>query len=746
MDEHPTDDQRFDASQYAFFGGDISQEVELGGLDEEDEVALSSGTFEEDERNFLPPCEKEKVEALDTLSQLDGSLEISNISSSYRNLELGSSSDPEVDHDIARRVPNFLSQSQWEEPEIGFNQIPFSVTRPHPPLPLQAAMFHNGQQQIAASQGNLLTGYRPHVPLPVRGPLQPYSHYGGSHGFLPPPPLWHLMPPSNMQQGISRGFVPGFLQQQLAQQYASLPFVPEALVQRQFGHPRIPFVNVQQASFNPMQSAHPFIPNDCFNENHDGRDLRHGLQQRNIQTMQSHQQGTHGSGNSFKRDSTQQQFRSKYMTSEEIEGIAKIQRAATQSSDPYIGDYYHQAVQAKSGTGAMNGRHHFAPYQLRDLTSHRRSSVLQPSFVPVDGLGKVPFSSVRSPRPLLEVEDFSVQSGAGSSLKLSEHPLEQEPMLAARIAIEDGLCRLLDVDDIDRYLSASQLPDSGAQLRRQRQTMLEELAASLHLLEHLDSRGNNITSPTEKNGHLMEAEAKDLVFLHIVSLPKGRKLLCRFLQLLPQGSQLVQRVCIIVFRHLHFLFGVHKKESDAATATSNLAKTVANCAAQMDLKTVSACVAAVVSSSEQPPLRPFGSASGDGASLILKSLLDRATYLLRDSTFTFSMEDRESWQEIFDIFFLVLYKYCTNTFDRILHTMAMSSSLEGALGINEAAAEKMSKEMPIELLRASLPHMNEQQRKALLDFTQRSIAMGISSGQNARGDISHANSADEAPG
>lgn len=636
-------------------------------------------------------------------------------------------------------MPNFLSQRQWEGPEIGLTQVPFPAARPPLPMPLEAAMFHNGRQQ----QGHLLPGYSPHGPLSLRGPLQPYSHHGVSHPFFPPaPPLWHLMPPSNMQQGISRGFPPGFLQQQLALQYGSLPLGPEALIQRQFGHPRIPFVNARPALFNPLLSPNP---DDYFYENDYGRDLRHELEQRHRQTVRSHQQRSHGSGNSFNRDTTRQHFRSKYMTFEEIEGIAKIQRAATQSNDPYIGDYYHQAVQAKNGAGTINGKHHFAPHQLRDWSSHRRSSVLQPTFVPVDGLGKVPFSSVRSPRPLLEVQEFSVQSGGGNTLKLSERPLEQEPMLAARIAIEDGSCRLLDVDDIDRYLAASHLPDGGAQLRRQRHTLLEDIAASLQLLEHINSRGDNIASSTEKNEHPMEAEAKDLVFLHIVSLSKGRKLMCRFLELLPEGSQLVQRVCITIFRHLHFLFGVHQKDPDAAAATSNLAKKVASCAAQMDLKAISACVAAVVSSSEQPSFKPVGSAAGDGASLILKSSLDRATYLLTDSTFACLLEDRKFWQATFDIFFLVLYTYCTNTFDRILHTITMSSSLEEAFSIGEVAAEKMSKEMPIELLRASLPHMNEQQRKTLLDFTRRSIAKEASVGHTGRGDIAHANCADEVP-
>lgn len=41
--------------------------------------------------------------------------------------------------------------------------------------------------------------------------------------------------------------------------------------------------------------------------------------------------------------------------------------------------------------------------------------------------------------------------------------------------------------------------------------------------------------------------------------------------------------------------------------------------------------------------------------------------------------------------------------------------------IGSDAAKAISKEMPVELLRASLPHTNDQQRKLLLDFAQRSV-------------------------
>ena len=40
-------DSMFDASQYAFFGNDVVEEVELGGLEEEEDVILSFNVIRE---------------------------------------------------------------------------------------------------------------------------------------------------------------------------------------------------------------------------------------------------------------------------------------------------------------------------------------------------------------------------------------------------------------------------------------------------------------------------------------------------------------------------------------------------------------------------------------------------------------------------------------------------------------------------------------------------------------------------
>jgi DNA topoisomerase 2-associated protein PAT1 len=140
---------------------------------------------------------------------------------------------------------------------------------------------------------------------------------------------------------------------------------------------------------------------------------------------------------------------------------------------------------------------------------------------------------------------------------------------------------------------------------------------------------------------------------------------------------------------------------------------------------------AVVCSSEQPPLRPLGSSTGDGASVVLKAVLERATDILTDPRANYTMQKRNIWQASFNCFFKLLTAYCTNKYDSI--TQSLISSSGNAATISSAAAFAMSNEMPVELLKSSLPHTNENQRKLLLDFAQRSMPVGGFNSQNGGG-------------
>ncbi|KAI8020091.1 hypothetical protein LOK49_LG04G00372 [Camellia lanceoleosa] len=533
------------------------------------------------------------------------------------------------------------------------------------------------------------------------------NHWANHAGMFHGDHSNHLNNISQQQFSYQKGLLSSQLlpsQQQLQQQRMHLP------VQPSLAH----FSAMQSQVFNALTSSPAHLSKYGLV---DMRDQRLKSSQRGRQNIRLSQQGSDTSNQ--KTDSGCPQFRSKYMTSEEIESILRMQHAATHGNDPYVDDYYHQARLAKKAT-ELGSKHRFCPIHPKELTSRSRNSADSLPHLQVDALGRVSFSSIRRPRPLLEVDPPSSASGNGSAEQVSEKPLEQEPMLAARITIEDGICLLLDIDDIDRLLQFSQPQDGGTQLRRRRQILLEGLAASLQLVD-----------PLGKSSSVGLAPKDDIVFLRLVSLAKGRKLLSRYLKLLFPGGELARIVCMAIFRHLRFLFGGLPADSGAAETITNLVKTVSTCVNGMDLNALSACLAAVVCSAEQPPLRPLGSPAGDGASVILISVLERATKLLTDprAASNCSIPNPALWQASFDAFFGLLTKYCVSKYDSLVQSIYTHGQPSSEI-IDSETTRAISKEMPVELLRASLPHTDEQQRKLLLDFAQQSMPI---TGFNANG-------------
>ncbi|CAN0890628.1 Protein PAT1 homolog 1 [Linum grandiflorum] len=558
------------------------------------------------------------------------------------------------------------------------------------------------------------------------------AHFGGNMSQV----TSHGLPFSNrpQKQWVNHGgllnidhssLLQSVLQQQLSHQNGLMP--PQLLSPQQRFHP----------SAQPSMAHFAALQSQLYGPHSSAQKLMLGLGDSRDQKPKSSHRGRHNSRSSQQSSEAASQrsdgggsinFRSKYMTSEEIESILKMQHAATHGNDLYVDDYYHQARLAKKSTGSRS-KHHFCPAHLKELPPRSRNSTEQQSYH-VDALGKVPIPTIRKPRPLLEVGPVSTD---GSSEQISERPLEKEPMLAARVTVEDGLSLLIDVDDIDRYLLFNQPQDGGVQLRRKRQILLETLATALQLVDPLGQSGNT-AGPASKD---------DIVFLRLVSLPKGRKLFTKFLQLLVPGSNLIRIVCMAIFRHLRFLFGGVPSDPEAAKTSANLSKTVCVSVSGMDLHALSACLVAVVCSSEQPPFRPLGSAAGDGASVLLKSVLERATKLLSDPQAAAScpVPNFALWQASFDEFFDLLTKYCLAKYETILQSVYAKTPVDTD-GIDEDVRAATKREMPVELLRACLPHTNEkqmdllrhfgQQRGSMTGLTTHSGSSGIMSSESVR--------------
>ena len=708
-------DTKFDASQYAFFGNNVLEEVELGGLDDDD--AGDAGLVGPGDEEYTPIYGRDMLED-EGVGSFTG---VDDLAGAFSKLTR-TVNEPKQSGIVSRggSLPGQTYTADWAQeaessywptqPALGAEQrLDNKNWWSQPPHPAQ---FADSRLQRTSSSPQQDAQYNPIEPIlgPRPSPLQRMSSYP------------HQEPQYNnieLIRGNGSRFTPalmqhpnGFIPPQMPPPHQQNGMLPIQHSPPQFSQLHAQMLGAQHSPPQNLQMFGPRHPSPQMMGRFDPNFVMPDLSDPRARSMLHH--GRHGPryppqgfepGN-MRMDNRWQRFRSKYMSTEEIENIARMQKAATQITDPYIDDYYHQACLARKSAGAQL-KHYFCPTLIRDTSSRARSKDEPHAYLQVDALGRLPFSSIRRPRPLLDVEEASEPSDSTTE-KSASKSLDQEPMLAARITIEDGLCLLLDVDDIDRLLHFSKQPDGGLQLRNRRQALLEQLAESLQLVDPLTS---NKDAPLSQND--------DLVFLRIVSLPKGRKLLSRYIDLVTSGSELARIVCMAVFRNLRFIFGNLPSDSSIAGTTTKLVSAVSTCVVRMDLSGLSACLAAVACSSQQPPLRPLGYAAGDGASVIIKSLLDRATELLTDQhvASAYSMQNRTLWQASFDAFFGLLMGYCMSKFDTVVHTVQ----------IQPAAAAVISRETPVELLRASLPHTNEYQRKQLLSFAQRTVPVNSSS-------------------
>ncbi|WOL12247.1 hypothetical protein Cni_G21013 [Canna indica] len=765
---------QFDASQYEFFGNGAMEEVELGGL--EDDGSNDPGIIGIDDEDDQFSSLGNRVEG----EQIGSMNDIDDISSTFSRLNHGtvepssagamvgrgsfsressSTADWAQDQEFLNWQDQHVLDAEniqngkrwWSHPHPNSGHVPDArplhrtssspqqqqqfqpsepihvpqsshTSFPPPGAPMQFSPNQLNHGIISSSTPGLQVPFSPPNPFGFPQRHQSGSHYDGNASQFGPPGIssngrqqkqWLEQPSlqswenSNMLADVTHNQRP----------HLNNSISPQLLHQQQHGMhqllpsmPRYPHMQPQQyhLSHSPPQIMNKF---EAMPGMVDFRDQRLRPMYRGRQNFgfaqQSSEFGSHRIDNGWPK------FRSKYMTTEEIENIMRMQHAATHSNDPYIDDYYHQACLAKKSAGSTL-KHHFCPNFAKDSSSRARSKDEPHAYLQVDALGRLSFSSIRRPRPLLEVEPPSASTENIVDQKSSAKPLDQEPLLAARITIEDGLCLLLDVDDLDRLLQFSHLHDGGSQIRNKREMLLQELASSLQLVDPLGQSG---LAPND-----------DFVFLRLLSLPKGRKLLSQYVRVLTPGSELSRVICMAIFRHLRFLFGVMPSDSGVAESTVNLAKIISSCVQGMDLSALSACLAAVACSSEQPPLRPLGSSAGDGASIILKSVLEKATVLLTDhnTASNYSISSRNMWQASFNAFFGILTKYCLSKFDSILQSLQMQSPNAAVVGSEVTRA--ISREMPVELLRASLPHTNEHQRKVLIEFSQRTIP---AAGQNA---------------
>ena len=367
-----------------------------------------------------------------------------------------------------------------------------------------------------------------------------------------------------------------------------------------------------------------------------------------------------------------------YMANDEIESILRIQWSATHPQDrtAYEHDYVYQSWLRRNNPSKL--KEPFCPEHLRELASHEKEARGPVIFVPgLSGLGKVPFGMIRSPKPLLDVSSGGAPSGDGDEAQEegSQRRLEQEPLLAARIMIEDSMCLLLDVDDIDRQLEEGRPSDSEDALKKRRMFLLDGLVSTLRL-------------PSVPVLAVGGAE-HDGVFQRIITLPKGRTLLAKALPRFPIGSAAAATLVWAILRNVGMLLGGKNATNNPSAEALLLA--AANSVQLMNSVAVEGTLGAgatgmnVADVSKQ--LAPLTSRTGTTLALVsaLAAALERA-HLLEISPAT-----HKAFGAAFGIVFSIFDRHAVNAAQR---------------GGGDQA-------LPRDLLRALMHHCDDAQKQRL---------------------------------
>ena len=415
-------------------------------------------------------------------------------------------------------------------------------------------------------------------------------------------------------------------------------------------------------------------------------------------------------------------FGSRYMKSDEIENILQMQWRSLHQGVPYSEDYYYQAFVHKYYGG--KNQKLFAPESVRELAPTEKVAADEISFVKLEGLGKVPFSNIRRPRPLMDVtaEELKKQiegkeGEEGMMAHRTVRPLGQEPLLAARIMIEDCMCLILDVLDVDAIFAAggAQFENADA-LRTRRSLLLNGLTVSMRLPE----------SATGGSG--IADGLSDGVFLRLATLPKGRSLIARSIRVIYPPKEALEavnntapnlRVLWAVLRNCRALFSCAKLED--AVMTAKVAEAAVDVIKHLKSEDafLSACEALetgdlyvdsmALEAKPEAVLLPLSPRPSNLEGF--PWLSDMLVAICRKSA-DLDLVSHPAWRQSFSRVKTVVVR----------HISALCEALNAAQELNDATSIQDVKGMaPVELIKAMLSVAEEQDKNQLHEFLERLV-------------------------
>jgi DNA topoisomerase 2-associated protein PAT1 len=286
--------------------------------------------------------------------------------------------------------------------------------------------------------------------------------------------------------------------------------------------------------------------------------------------------------------------------------------------------------------------------------------------------------------------------------------------------IEDGMCLLLDVDDIDRQVEEGIAAEAPAAMARRRDFLLEGLAGTIRL-----PAAPVLTPQARKRGD------SDAVFDSLTALHKGRVMLAKLLPRLRPGCAAAASLTWAVMRHAPAMLVAGEKaaaaaalaagtnaddgEDSAAALAREAAAALASLPHNATASAIEALADAVVSrgASSTPSL---ASASGPGASLaaLITAVLEQGSRL---GILGADYDSSPEWSDCFTALFGVMDAHLA-ALERFV--AAVKSGDRKAAAAEKAAAGDPpgGLDLPRDLLRACVPHCSAEQREVIRNRIQ----------------------------
>eukprot|EP00210_Caulerpa_lentillifera_P005594 g5351.t1 len=250
----------------------------------------------------------------------------------------------------------------------------------------------------------------------------------------------------------------------------------------------------------------------------------------------------------------------KYMTSFEIEKILSFQAQNIHVQNPYSDDYYYHAFIKKYRRGSCR----FTPVFFKEAEHQEQAMKAEVKFADLQGLGKIPFSNLRTPRPLIDFLDNESLASAEEYEALHSIQWEfirsahRQQAMQARKLIEDSMCLLLEVDDVDRLATSECGKVDLRRLANRRRDLIGSIVEAFRIPSTPEG---NISNPAPTDKHVVNSDG---VFLRLMSIAKGRSLLAKLLnvlvpprpfQALPTDTNPLSHICWTTLRNIRALFG-----------------------------------------------------------------------------------------------------------------------------------------------------------------------------------------------